>query len=416
MMHTATLRVRRMVVLGAFVAVIATAWLAFGHRGQHVARGLLFPGAGLVDERPLLAALCLAATVVATLAWLRWGADWLVATAAGLSVVLSALAVPVGQHASGPVPDSWQASAAAHEFPLVLIVVAVVAWLRALTLRVPLIAAWVSARHRRRAGLGDVGQLPPVDRSRTAAVLALVGGELAGRAAAVAADPEVVERARRVGLVARFRTGGDPLRHDHAHARAALALTGRADREALDRLIADTDRHPLGVVCSEPGWVRPLDATLVALAVSRAGVRPTRWTSALEQQFALDRGHRPAWWWTPLGIGAGSMPAWEHATTACLARAAGWIDHDRDWEALRRTALGASARGTSVAADERLIAAARILASLAGDTEAGRLLARPTVRHDPLAVAIDLLARRLADDPSALAPRGLAPTERTFTA
>ena len=415
MSHTATLRIRRLTALGVFVAVIALAGLGFGHRGQHVARGVLFPGAGLIDERPILAAFCLAATVLATVAWMRWGADWLVATTVVTSVTLSALAVSVASHATDLQPGRWVPSAAAHEFPLVIIVVAVIAWIRALTLRVPFVASWVGARHRRRGGLNDIGCLSPVDRSRTAAVLALVGGEQLTLAAAIAADPAVIVRARRVGLVARFRTGGDPMRRDHAHARAALVLTGSLDATGVQRLTDDTDRHPLGVVCSELGWVRPLDATLTALALTRSGGDPTRWIAAFEQQFALNRRHRPAWWWTPLGIGAGSMPAWEHAATTCLARAAGWIDHDRDWGALRRSALGASARGTSIAADERLIASARILAALAGDTEATRLLARPTIQHDPLAVALELLAQRVAVDPAALASASSADTERSFS-
>lgn len=410
MASTASLRVRRMAVLGVFVAVIAIAWLALGHRGEHMARGLLFPGAGLIDERPLLAAMCLAATIVATVAWLRWGADWLVAAALTASVALSAFAVPVAPHAGGSSLDPWHPVASAHEFPIVIIVIAIITWLRAITLRVPVVASWVGARHRRRNGLADVALLPPVDRSRTAAVLALVGGEHAARAAVIAADPDVTERARRVGLVARLRTGGDPLRRDHAHARAALALTGGLDPTGVQLMLDDAAGHRLGVVCSEPGWVRPFDATLTALALSRSGGDPGPWASALEREFTLQRGHRAAWWWTPLGIRAGSMPAWEHAATTSLARAAGWIDHDRDWAALRRSALGASARGTAVAADERLIAAARIWSNLTSDTEAARLLARPTVQHDPIAVALDLLATRLTDDPNALAP-----TERSLT-
>lgn len=415
MSTTATMRARRLTALGVFVAVIAIAGLGFGHRGQHVARGLLFPGAGLVDERPLLAAVCLSATVLATVAWMRWGADWLVAATVVTSVALSALAVSVAPHALEPSPGTWGPSAAAHEFPLVIIVVAVVAWIRALTLRVPFVASWVGARHRRRDGLNDIGCLSPVDRSRTAAVLALVGGEQIPLATAIATDPAVVVRARRVGMLARFRTGGDPMRRDHAHARAALVLAGGPNPVGAQRLAAEADRHPLGVVCSEPGWVRPLDATLTALALTRSGGDATRWVAAFEQQFALHRRHRPAWWWTPLGMGAGSMPAWEHATTACLARAAGWIDHDRDWDALRRSALGASARGTSIATDERLIASARILAAFAADTEARRLLARPTIQHDPLAVALDLLAQRLAVEPAALVSAFSADTERSFS-
>jgi hypothetical protein len=79
----------------------------------------------------------------------------------------------------------------------------------------------------------------------------------------------------------------------------------------------------------------------------------------------------------------------------------GWVG-DADWTALRTRALGASARGSEHPHDERLIAAARIWLAFVDDPRAAPLLARPTVRHDPLAVALDRLASRLAADPDAL--------------
>jgi hypothetical protein len=85
----------------------------------------------------------------------------------------------------------------------------------------------------------------------------------------------------------------------------------------------------------------------------------------------------------------------------------GWIG-DGDWEALRTRALGASARGTAHPHDERLIAAARIWLVFVDDERAAPLLARPTVQHEPLAVALDRLATRLASDPHALAPHPYA--------
>ena len=80
----------------------------------------------------------------------------------------------------------------------------------------------------------------------------------------------------------------------------------------------------------------------------------------------------------------------------------GWIGDD-DWPALRARALGASARGTEHPHDERLIAAARIWLVFVDDPRAAPLLARPTVQHDPLAVALDRVATRLAADSQALA-------------
>ncbi|HYD08544.1 MAG TPA: hypothetical protein VEA78_00470, partial [Acidimicrobiales bacterium] len=53
---------------------------------------------------------------------------------------------------------------------------------------------------------------------------------------------------------------------------------------------------------------------------------------------------------------------------------------------------GAAARGTAHRADERMIAASRIWAGLVGDEAAARILARPTVRRDELAIALDTFA------------------------
>lgn len=86
---------------------------------------------------------------------------------------------------------------------------------------------------------------------------------------------------------------------------------------------------------------------------------------------------------------------------SALGRAMGWVGND-EWEALRARALGASARGTEHPHDERLIAAARIWLVFVDDARAAPLLARPTVQHDPLAVALDRLATRLAADPHCL--------------
>ena len=44
-------------------------------------------------------------------------------------------------------------------------------------------------------------------------------------ARSIATDADIAHRAQRVGIWARLRTGADPLRIDHAHARAALVLT-----------------------------------------------------------------------------------------------------------------------------------------------------------------------------------------------
>ncbi|MFV0260522.1 MAG: hypothetical protein ACK5PP_18975, partial [Acidimicrobiales bacterium] len=204
--------------------------------------------------------------------------------------------------------------------------------------------------------------------------------------------PAVTDRARRVGLAARGRRGGDPLRVDHAHTRAARAGWGRLDPDQLTRFRADAGRAWLGVPASEPGWVRLLDGTLAALAldgpVGPGGeVAVERWRAALAGPLALRRGHRPAWVWTPLGLAAGRADAWEHAAATALAHRAGWITA-ADWDALRPLALGAAARATGRGHELRLIAAGRVWAAAVGDEEATAGLGRRRATADPLAAAL----------------------------
>ena len=397
------LRMRRAVVLAATLIVpIALVW-GLGHRGVHMARSLVLPGAGLVGERTAVAVVCFIAAVAATIAWVRWGLDWLLAGVVAASVVASGALSATHEHAAvaaiaAVAADTMRPVLAAHEFPLVVLVVGLISWVRMSLGRIPGLAWLGRRRNRTMRGLADIGRLGVVERSRTAAVLALVGDPaLTDLARSAATDPAVLERARRVGLAARWRHGGDPLRVDHAPTRAALALTGALDDAALAQFVADAQRAPLGVPCSEPTWARPLDGVLAAIAVHRAGGSTERFRAALHTELGLRRGHRPLWWWTPLGIGAGAMPAWEHAACAGLARWMGWID-DRDWDALRQRALGASARGTGHPHDERLVAASRIWMVLVDDEPTRRLLERPTIAHDPLAVALAHLARAVSGE------------------
>jgi hypothetical protein len=268
----------------------------------------------------------------------------------------------------------------------------------------------VAAAHERPVAAGSAGRV-------AAGLVPLGAGEhvsavAAERALLVAAvcRGDVVRRARRVGAVARLRFGGDPFRRDHAHARAALALTGQLDAVALGCFAGDAQRAAAGVPCSEPGWVRPLDAVLAAAALHRAGDREAlaRLRTLLTTRFPLRRGHRAAWWWTILGVGGGACPSWEHAAATGVARAFGAVGTG-DWDALRKPALGAAARGTSDPHDERLIAAGRVWLAQVDDPAAAAILARPTVRHDPLAVALDRLAHRLQADSRALRQSALGP-------
>lgn len=408
MSSSAALRTRRGVTLAVSLAVPATLVVGFGHRGVHMARNVLVPGAGLVDEHLLVGLLFIVLGVAATVAWLRWGADWLVLTVVVGSMAVSGALASAAEHAAA----ALRPVAAAHEFPLVVLVVGAISWVRSVAGRVPVLGRLLGRRHRRRTGSSDLSTLSPVDRCRAASVLALAGmADDATRAAVLA--PDVARRARRIGLLARSRRGGDPFRRDHAAARSAQALLGLLDDDAAARWRADAGRAALGVPCSEPGWVRPLDGTLTALALARAGGDPSPWSAALGRELGLRRGHRPAWWWTPLGIGAGAAPAWEQAAATALARVDGLITTDGDWWALRARALGAAARGGAQPDDERLIAAARLWLTVVDDPEAARIVARPGVRRDPLACALDACARRVWDhrpDASSTAPAIASPT------
>ena len=386
-----SLRLRRGIVLCVSLVVPAVLVFGLGHRGVHMMRSMLLPGAGLVGSNNVLAAAFLAAAVVATIAWVRWGMDWLL-----VSVVLGAvLASGLIDDTSHSVAASLRPVAASHEFPLVILVAGLLSWLRSIVGRVPGLSHLARRRGRSSAGLESIDRLRPADRSRTAAVLALAGETALART--IAADPVIERRAGRVGAWARLRFGRDPFRVDHAHARAALVLTGSPSAQFVD----DSRATAMGVPCSEPTWVRPFDGALAAVALHQLGAPTDKWQLALTREFRLHRGHRAAWYWTPLGWPAGSAPAWEQAAMSALGRAMGWVGND-EWEALRARALGASARGTEHPHDERLIAAARIWLVFVDDARAAPLLARPTVQHDPLAVALDRLATRLAADPHCL--------------
>jgi hypothetical protein len=383
-----------------------------GHRAVHAARGLLVPGGGLIDGRPAAAALIGLLTIFAVWAWLRTGAEWLPVAMLLASAAASAVAAETGHaHATSPIDPLVPGTplVAAHEFPLVVLVAAGLAALRTSL-------AGISGFRWLGGPLATVGEvrplatLRPVDRTRAIAVLALAdagpdnGQSASSRTSTMQIDwrealraEDIATRARRIGLVARARRGGDPFRIDHAPARAAQSLCGLLDDDARRRLRNDADRAAIGLPASEPGWVRLFDAVLVATALDRAGhdAAGARCAALLSTTFPARRGHRPASCWTPLGLPFGRATAWEHAAATAIAHANGWID-DRDWAVLRRRALGAAARGAARRDDERLIAAGRLWLALIDDAGAARILARPTVCHDPLAVALDHLASSLA--------------------
>ncbi|MFV0260352.1 MAG: hypothetical protein ACK5PP_18115, partial [Acidimicrobiales bacterium] len=174
-------RPRRWLVALALAAVPGGLLVGFGHTGTHMARSILVPGAGLYDERPLLGAACTVVAVAATVAWIRWGLDWLLAVVVVGSVVITGVATAGLVHpvdAAGTIRAA--PAAAAHEFPLVVLVFGVIGWIRAVAhSRLPV---WGRARrhgHGRSTvpaspadGLARIGRLGPVDRCRTAAVAA----------------------------------------------------------------------------------------------------------------------------------------------------------------------------------------------------------------------------------------------------
>jgi hypothetical protein len=393
-----SLRFRRVVTAAVSLTITALLAFALGDPGAHMAQNLVIPGVGLLEVSVALAVVVLVATTAAIVVWVTWGIDWLPAAIVLCSTVAAGLLT--GDH---PAPvtraaDELVGVAAAHEFPLVVLVVGGIMWMRTAVGRLPGLRRVTARRSRTVAaapGLDGIGALAPLDRSRAAAIAALTG-PVPSTVSDAAASSAVVTRARRIGLIARGRRG-DPFAVDHAAARAALALTGQLDDAAMARFADDAHAAVAGVPASEPTWVRPLDATLAALALHRAGHGEAgrRWAAMLAGPLALQGGHRPGAWWTPLGIRLGSASVWEHAATSALARANGWCD-DADWHVLRPRLLGAAARGTSVAADERSIAAARLWLVHVDDEQAARILARPTVHRDPIAVALDRLATSLA--------------------
>ena len=377
---------RRWLALGIAAALSIVLPLVSGHRGTHMAMNLLLPGAGLFGVHTLAAIGFVLLAIAALGLWLRWGMDWTVVMVLIAAMVASAIAVH-DHTATALAPQR-----SAHEFPLVILIVGALSrverWLR----RFPPIAALHRRRAARREGLSG---LAPVDRCRAVSIAALAGDATADAATA----PDIRRRARRVGIAARARFGGDPLRVDHAHARSALVLTGRP----ADRFVADAAATAAGVPCSEPGWLRLLDATVAAATLHRLGQPDavTNLRALLAEELRLKRGHRPAAWWTVLGIRTGPSAAWEHVAASSVARALGAIGDD-DWAVLRKQCLGASARGTADPHDERTIAAARIWLVFVDDPTAATIVARPTVGRDALAIALDRLADRLHADPGLL--------------
>ncbi len=377
------------VALAAVTALPVVLTLAFGHRGEHAVRSMLIPGAGLLEAQPLLAAAFGAMFLAATVAWLRWGIDWSVVAIVALAMAASA-AWGTGSHPS----EQAAVTRATHEFPLVVLVAGMLGSARAALAGIPGLNRLTVRRAAARHG-GRLADLRPTDRCRAVAVLGLAHSVDATAPGLVRA-PAVVRPARLVAAAPPRRRGAGPVRVANPPAPPALALAGGLDAADLQRLVDESARSRAGVPASEPTWVRTLDATLAAAALDELGepAAGQRWGAMLEGPIALRRGHRPAWWWSPLGIAGGRVLDWEHAAATAIAHSRGWIGAG-DWWALRKRVLGAAARGSTRRADERLIAAGRVWLALVHDPDAERIVSRPTVNRDPLAVALDRLARHL---------------------
>ncbi len=426
------LRHRRVTAAAMVVTVVGGCSLAGGHAGAHAARSLVLPGAGLYGVSLAWGLACTAAALAATVAWVRWGAGWLVVAvtlvATGLSYrwATPSVAPPIASGALAAASPVATRLGAAHEFPLVVAVLGGLGMVRSAAARLPG-AGRLRVRRQpggRVGGIAGLDHLHPVDRARAVLLYLRAGSDLAAedrrtiRASMARAD--VDRRVRWISVIARGRLGTASGR-DLAllrTARAATDLIVPADdidrpgaterRAALDRLAAvaaDAERQAAGVAAEEPGWVRTLDATLTCTALQRiAGqTQPAaRCATLLDSALALRHGHRPGSWWTPLGVAGPKLQPWEHAVTVAVAHADALLDVDTlaaDWIALRRRALGAAARGARSVSDERLVAASRLLAIATADRQAIDILARPTIGRDPLADALGCLTRAAADTP-----------------
>ena len=380
MVDEATLRSRRVAAAAAMTAALLGLAIFGGHAGEHAVQNLLVPGAGLVELSWVGAVLVFVVAVCSLVLWLRWGAGWVPATVIFASTVLAAAAAPGVDHVS-------DVSAAAHQFPVVAIVVSGLASMSAMRRSLPRLVR----RSAPRSAADRLERLSPPERCQ----LALLQAHVAVPEPTLV-DERVTQRAGRIDAVARFRVGSS-LAVDHGPTRAALLESGSSDMSKRGLLFAEAAAAPGGVPASEPGWVRLLDGTLTAISLDRLGDHGSlaRWDRMLHQHLEARRGHRPQSWWTPLGVRVGNAPAWEHAAATALATAAGCCSA-RDWPHLRRAAFAAAARGTTTAARERLVAAGRIWAELEDDGEARRVLGRPTIDTDPIAVALDAIAGSVA--------------------
>ena len=295
--------------------IVALGLLDLGERATAMDRNLLFPGLGLFDVSTPLALAFMAVALLAVAAWTRWGTDWVVATVWAGSVLTAVVFVEPAA-AETELDEAARLLVASHEFALVMVAIAFIVHVRTWLANLPGIRRLRRTDRSRTANGAPRRRGAPQRRpTRVAAIVAIaerLGGPTGDRDVVLATltAPSVRRRARLVGVAARWRFGGDPLRVDGAPARAALSLWGCLTEREAQEFRQEADRRWSGVPTSEPSWVRLLDGTLAAAALAELGddASVQRWGGASTQLLGLRKGHRPSCLYTPLAVGGAGRP------------------------------------------------------------------------------------------------------------
>ena len=346
-----------------------------------VTRNLLFPGLGLLETNATLGLAFVALALFALLMWVRWGAAWMVA-AVWLSGVIVALAVvaPTSPQAAAPIAvarpapcRSWSAPTSSPR--------SCSSWLLSLG-RGP---GWLDSRASARScvGVGAAGRKvskrwPALPRSialgprRSWPSSQRLGADVPDPAAIVAEvqAPDMARRAKRVALVARWHLGGDPLRGTTPRC-APRWPSGARSRRSRWRISAPMPATN-GPACppASPGgcgcWTARSPRSPSTRSASRR--RSERWQVVTGSVFALRGGHRPSCAYAPLAVAGPWAPDVGARGRHCPRRSHG-ARRSRTGPPCASARLGAAARGPSRPDDERLIAAGRIHARLAGDRD-----------------------------------------------
>lgn len=405
----------RVVAVAAFVLLdlVALGLLGFSERVRATALSTVVPGLGLFQDYRLLSVLFIVGVPVLLALWLRWGIDWVLLAGWAAAPLTTFLLFPSGADHThvqdlAPRPEVF---VAAHEVTWLMAVFALIYWIGLNIRRIPIIDRAFSLLQRPRPdGIAGLPYLSVGERARAAGLFGVAqtaGAQVPefGTVRSAMTSPDVTAYARRLGAVARGRFRGDPLARDHAGIRAARLLCGATGRPEADRASREGERAALGMIPSEPGWVRLVDGALMGAALQTHGqtAAAARWRAAMDEWFPLHKGKRPSSRHTALGFAPFSAQPWEHAAATAVLLACGWIDPQEEWPAVRRQSLGAVGRGGRAVIDKRLVAAGRCWALQLGDEDTLSLLARVSpATADPIAMALEELAGALERDPLVL--------------